>query len=156
MQDYIFSVISFSAIGTVALGLLPLGDDALKKAFSLLLSLIMILVIGDPLISFIKSYDGSFLESISVAETSSYEEVWLEALGDLTKKDADAAVLRLIAAEFSLNEDEIKVDCLLKKTENSFALDDVDVILSGKGKLINPRRVESFLNEKLGCKCRVK
>lgn len=157
MQDYIFSVISFSAIGTVALGLLPLGGEALKKAFTLLLSLIMILVIGEPLISFIKSYDGSFLNDLSsTTEASSYEAVWLETLGNITKKDADAAVLRLLSDEYSLKEDEIEVDCTLKKEENAFSLECVSVILWGKGRLVNPGRAESFLSEKLGCKCTVK
>ncbi len=156
MEDYIFSVISFSAIGTVALGLLPLGDDILRKAFTLLLSLIMILVIGEPLISFIKNYDDSFLKNISITEASPYDAVWLETLGNITKKEADVAVLRLISDEYSIEEDEIEVDCTLKKEGDGFALEEVRVILSGKGRLINPGRVESFLNEKLRCKCRVK
>ena len=155
MQEYIFSVISFSAIGTVALGLLPLGNEALKKAFTLLLSLIMILVIGEPLISFIKNYDGSLLNNMASTEPSAYEAVWLETLGDITKKDAEDAVLRLISDEYSLKVDEIEVDCTLKEEENFFSLDCVSVILSGKGMLINPGRVESFLSEKLGCKCTV-
>lgn len=156
MRNYIFSVISFSAIGTVALGLLPLEEGVLKKAFMLVLSLIMILVIGEPVLSFIKTYDDSFFDDISSIEENTYEATWLETLGDITKKEADDAVLRLISEEYSLKKDEIKVDCSLKKEENAFSLESVTVILSGKGAFINPRRVESFLNENLGCSCTVK
>ena len=156
MKDYIFSVISFSAIGTVALGLFPIGDGALKKVFLLLLSLIMVLIIGGPLISFIKNYDDFALDKISSTEVFSYDEVWHETLVNITKKEADAAVLHLISEKYSLKEDEIKVDCTLKEDGGAVALEDVKVILSGKGLLVNPERVESFLNEKLGCECTVK
>ncbi len=156
MKDYIFSIISFSALGTASLGLLPVGEGVIKKAFTLLLSLIMILVIGAPLVSFVKKYDNSAFSEILSIETYSYEDAWLETLGDITKKEADEAIVRLVSDEYSLDEDEIRVDCTLKKAENAFSLDSVEVFLSGKGLLINPGRVESFLNKKLGCGCKVR
>ncbi len=156
MKDYIFSIISFSALGTVALGLLPAGEGVLKKTFVLLLSLIMILVIEAPLVSSMKKYDASFFSELINTETYSYEEVWLKNLGNLTKNEADAAVLLLISNEYSLSENEIEVDCTLKQEENAFSLLKVNVFLSGKGMLVNPSRVESFLENKLCCECTVK
>ena len=156
MQDYIFSVISFSAVGTVALGLLPLGGEALKKAFTLLLSVIMILIVGEPILSFIKSYDGELNYDLSGTEYSSYEEVWLETLENITQNDADDAVFRLISEKYSLGEDEVSVECILKREGDTFSFEKVNVSLSGKGNFINPGRIENFLNEKLGCECIVK
>lgn len=156
MQDYIFSVISFSAVGTVALGLLPLGGEALKKAFTLLLSVIMILIVGEPILSFIKSYDGELNYDLSGTEYSSYEEVWLETLENITQNDADDAVFRLISEKYFLEEDAVSVECTLKREGDTFSLEKVNVSLSGKGNFINPGRIEYFLNEKLGCECIVK
>lgn len=156
MKDYIFSVISFAAFATASLGILPCGEGVLKKTFLLLLSLIMILVIGSPLVSMVKDLDISLFSDMVSMEAASYEAVWLETLETLTENEVEAAVLRLVSDEYSLDKNDITVDCILKKEENSFSLEKVEILLSGKGRFVNPSRVESFIYEKLNCECKVR
>lgn len=158
MKDYILSVITVAALGCIANGVCPEGEgQGLKKAVSFIMSLLLIVTVGKQIISFVSAFDGDELSDIILSsESLGYNEVWSSTVKNITATDAEKAVAELTSERFGLEEDCFSVKCEISEKENAYVIDRVTVELFGAGMFTNPRKIELFLSEYLGCECDVR
>lgn len=157
MREYILSVISVAALGCVALGVCPEGEgQGIKKTVSLIMSLLLILSVGSPLMGLIESFNIEEAKNSLFPSAYDYEEAWLGTFMSITEEEVRLAVCDILTSEFGLEEDDFSVCCVLEEYEDSFKVKSITVRMRGKGLLKNPRGIEAHLTELLGCDCSVK
>lgn len=158
MKEYILSVITVAALGCIANGICPEGEgQGLKKSVLFIMSLLLIVTVGKPIISFVSAFDGDELSDIVFSsEGLGYNEVWSDTVKNITATEAEKAVTELISEQFGLEEDCFSVRCGISEKENAYAIECVNVELFGAGMFTNPRKIELFLSKYLGCECDVR
>ncbi|MBQ8208227.1 MAG: stage III sporulation protein AF [Clostridia bacterium] len=157
MKGYILSVIAVAALGSIASGICPDGEgQGLKKAVSLIMSLLLITAVGKPIISLVGAFDFSsdeIIDRLTESQKASYEDIWQSTFSDITEENSENAVTELLMEEFDLEKEDFSVNCELISENDAFKIKKITVELSGGGIFKNPRRIEKLLSEKIGCEC---
>ncbi|MBE6538217.1 MAG: hypothetical protein E7671_01970 [Ruminococcaceae bacterium] len=159
MRDYILSVISVAFCGALVNAIAPWGEGKkLKKALSLIVSLLLIVSVAKPIISFVNSADGYDIGALASGIYSSkenYDKYWQKTLVEVTDESARTYVYELMLSEFGLSDDDFSLECKISQGGDVISLDSIKITLRSTGIFVNPRRIESFIGEKFGCECEV-
>lgn len=160
MRGYVLSVISVAFCGCIARNILPDGDGKnIKKAFSLIVTLLLILSVARPVMTFINSADGYDVQKaasgIYSSSAENYDKRWQETLAEVTSESLKGYISELLLTEFGLSDDNILTECSIVHEGDEINVGSIEITLIGKGMLINPRKIEALIEEKLGIECNV-
>lgn len=160
MKNYILSVIAVAACGGVVNAICPDGEGkSLKKAVSMIMSLFLIIAAAKPLISLIKAVQtqdsGDIVEYFTKSQNENYGGVWSETLNDITSRSVEIYVSKVMEEDFGIDIENFDIRCEIAELNGEMVLEDVTVVLSGSGILHNPRKIQTSIEDILGCECTV-
>ncbi len=160
MKEYFISVLGASLAATLVGILTPDGErGGISKLLKFLTSLFLICVIVTPLTEVVRSLqdiaDGTLdLPGIEEEVKPDYEQQRDEALASASKTYFVQALTQMLEQEFSIASGEIRCIVTWTQTENG---DDrpkrITLVLSGGAIWKDPKRMEAFVTELLGCEC---
>lgn len=157
MREYILSVIAVAALGSIAVGICPGGEgQGIKRTVSLIMSLLLILSVGKPLLGLTDAFDMEKFKEKFTYSGDSYEEAWHSTIVGVTEAGVRSAVSDALINGIGLGEDDFSVTCELSELGDVLELKSITVELFGGGLLKNPRSIEAELTDVFMCECTVK
>ncbi len=155
MREYMISVISVAALGRIAIGICPEGEEKkLKKAVSLILSLFFIISVARPVVVLVEKFskNGESIIAFSDIKADEYTQVWYKTLENVSEQSIEDITEELLLNSFQLEKENYNINCVFDEGLPRY----VEIELLGKGLFINPRKIEALLCEKLGCDVNVR
>ena len=159
MRNYVLSVITVAFCGCIAKMFLPEGEEkSIKKAFSLIVSLLLIVSVAKPAISFMNSADsydiGKAVSGAYASSVENYSAKWQETLGEVTSDGLKDYISELLTENFGLSEENFLLECNAIHKGDEIKVEKIEITLIGAGVFTNPRKIESYV-EGLGFECNV-
>ncbi len=159
MKNYLIGVVWAVVIGTVV-ELLPPDEGKQTTVFRLLVSLLILCVIANPMLTLLQEGPDVLLDRIR----SAIEEINIEggALSDryaeqtaayirtASESKAEDAIGALLAERFGISAEDSRVEVVLGGAGDEIKLDCVTVVLSGRAVLADPYTIEAYLSTLFG------
>ena len=160
MKEYFISVLAASLIAALIGILTPDGEkNGTSKLLKFLTSLFLICVLVAPLTDLVcslqKLADGEInLPDIEEELKPNYEQQRDEALSSASKTYFTQALTQMLEQEFSIASGEIRCIVVWEQTDNGEERPArITLVLSGKAVWKDPKQMEAFVTELLGCEC---
>ena len=151
MKAYLLSLLA-AAFLSAAVGILS-PDGGIGKHVRLASALLVLCLLASPLPRFIESLRSfSLTDALSLGKSASdpFAERSEEALDAASRAYFVRMLSQKIAGEFSLPADSI--ECAVRWAEDG-SPETVTVLLSGKAVWADPRKLETYVSDLLGCPC---
>ena len=157
MKEYFIGIISVVFLGGAMISLSPKGYE---KQLRLLCGFCSVAVILFPLFSFVGNGENPFdglasLFSQEEYQEEYYEEIYNDSFLVSEKKSAEKILKNDIIQEISADYDSIDVNIVLEQNNDEFYISSVEVMIYPSGVNIDPRSIEKYVKDALGCECRV-
>lgn len=152
MKTYLLSLIATAAVAALVGFLAPEGN--LGKYVKLVSSLLLLTVILSPLPSALESLrDLPSLFRRSDTQAQSEEESLQEVLDTTSKTYFAAELTERLEERFAITPGEISVVIRWEDRDGESIPAEVTLLLSGRAKWKDPKEVESYVSDLLGCPC---
>ena len=155
MKEYFISVIAVSLVGSIIVSLAPGGGVA--KNMKLLCALCTAACIIFPLGTFWgNSISSADIESLFATETNeeyNYGEIYNNSLNKYNVINSENALKNEINQEFELKNDAFDVKMIWDEESDVFCISCVRVYIYPEGVSVDPRKIEKYISERVGCKC---
>lgn len=155
MKEYVMTLVGVSLITGIVGMLCP---KIHQKYLRLLCGFCVIAAMVAPLPSYLAEADASLLgiydENGNEKETV-YEEIYQETLLNADADRIEYYVKTLLISEFSVESDRISVSVELSQEENTVAIKNIMVALSGSAVLEDPHQITYYLESMLHCPCEI-
>ena len=159
MKAYFLSLIAASMIAALVGILSPNGEKGgIAKHMKLLTSLFLVCVLISPLketLTGLRAWlDGDFgLPGVEIPEEDSYKQQMDEALQGASTTYFTQMLTQMLEQQFSIATGEVRCNVQWQIESGTLTPVRVTVILSGKAIWRDPEKIETFVQELLGCEC---
>ena len=156
MGKFIFTLICVAVVNGVIGILSPEGD--LKKYVRFAGALCILLVMAVPIHTFAVN-NGFELDGLSLGgefDAEDYESIYEKALYDGGKETAENTLKEMLRAKFGMSSDGFDVEIDVSAREDGYSIESVTVILHSSVIFTDHRDITAYVNENLGCGCKVK
>ena len=155
MKEYFITLITVSLVGGMIVTLLPDGNTS--KHVKLLCSLCVVACIIFP----ISSFFGDFFDKESVVgifryeedESYNYDEIYNNSLTEYELINAQVSLKQEIIQGIGVSDDAFDLKIITDENNGVICISSVTVRIYGSGLTVNPREVEKYVSERLGCPC---
>lgn len=157
MKDYFFTLIGASLCVMLVSLLSPPGGSA--KYVRLLTALFLICVIVSPVGGWIENIRDLANGDIPLPEwgTTTDEDAKEElqnTLGSASKTYFLQSLTQMLESEFSISAGEIRCSAVWREAEDGQTVPaEIHVLLSGRAIWKDPKKIEAYIYELLGCAC---
>lgn len=155
MKEYFISVIVVSLVGSMVVSMAS-GNSAAKH-LKLLCGLCTVACIVFPLTAaFGVSFDKEDVVQLFACETNEkeyYDEIYNLSLNKSEIKNAENILKGDIVKELSLSKDDFDVNIIAEENNGEFYISTVRINIYTSGISINPRYIEQYILNRLGCGC---
>lgn len=161
MNNYFLTIILVS----ICIGIIDIispDNNGLSKYTQTIGLLIILCVILSPIGKMLKSMDDNFLNQIKdnilmddEDTKNKYEHLLHEYLSNHSLKELENQIKEILDSKFEIPNDECDIKVIAGYVEDTFILNEIKIILSGKSIFKNPYSIEEYFSELLGCKCTV-
>ena len=157
MSGYFILIIGVTFLGGAITVLSPKGYE---KHLRLLCALCVLSIVMVPMFSFIADGSNSIenlakLFSGEEYQKEVYEEIYNKSLVESEKENAEEILKNGIKQALSIKSDSFDVNIVLAENSDGFYITSVEVIIGVSDVGIDPRSVEKYINETLGCECEI-
>ena len=157
MREYFVSVIVVALVGGMMISMLP--DESGTRHLRLLCSLCTIACMVAPVAAF---FDGGFDDEhvLDMFDTefetdNIYDEIYNNSLNDHSRINAEISLKNDIIQHFSAPNDAFDVKIVLQENNVVNCISSVEIRIYSSGLAIDPREVEKYVFDKLGCDCSI-
>ena len=149
------TLISVALLNGIMSMLSPEGDT--KKYVRFVGSLCLLCALASPIYGLLSDgkIDTDGLLSYPDEAESGYEEIYMNALANGAKENAETAIRSRICETFSLSEDSLDVTLELLCDGGKYSVQGVLVTLNNSAVFADPRDISALVNEICGCGCTV-
>lgn len=156
MGGFILTLILVAILNAVVGMISPDGDA--KKYVRFLGSLCILCAIVSPIYSAVSggelSFDGLF-SALDGGENENYEEVYLDALSELSRESAQGALKAQISERFKISEELFDVVIEVENADEKCRISEVTLLLHSTFVSKDPRDILDFVGELTGARCTV-
>ena len=155
MKEYIMTLLGASLIAGIVGVLCPKKH---KKYLRLVCGFCVIAAMVAPLPSYLEAFELSGLDEYweeGNGETMTYEEIYHQTLLHANTEEVERQIQTLLSTEFSIPIDTLAVSVELANGENTVALKNVTVAVSGIAILTDPREISGYVESVLHCPCEI-
>ena len=155
MGGFIITLMSVALTVAVTGMLSPEGET--KKYVRFVGSLCLLCALASPIMGILDlGADGSFgLLFPETGEEGGYEEIYMNALADGARENAEDALKGRLCESFGLSRESLDVAMSLEYDGEKYSVCGVEVILNHSAVFADPRDISAFVNSELGCVCTV-
>lgn len=156
MKAYFFSVLAVCLSATLLGILSPDGKGGgLARHFRLLAALVLLAVLASPLPALLQKAQAGLLlsvEKIRDAEEGDARAEWEKTMENTSKDYFVSSLTSLLETRFSIPTGEVRVGVEWSDGDEVLPLR-VTAVLSGNAIWKDPREIETFVTDLLGCPC---
>lgn len=157
MKEYFMGIISVVFLGATMISLSPKGYE---KHLRLLCGFCSVAVILFPLFSLVGNEGNPFDGLASLFSQEEYQEEYYEKIYNNSlliseKKNAEKMLKNDMLQEISANNDSFDVNIVVEQNNDEFYISSIEVLIYPSGVDIDPRSIEKYVKEALGCECRI-
>jgi len=155
MKEYFVSVIAVSLVGSMLITLAPSGG--LSKHIKLLCALCTVACIAFPLVSFfddrgiVNDIENAF--DIHLEEEQVYDEIYNYSINEYGALNAELTLKNEISKALDIRDDAFDVKIVRGEKNGVIYISLVRIYLYSNGLTVDPRKLESYVEERLGCGC---
>jgi hypothetical protein len=155
MGGFIVTLMSVALIVAVTGMLSPEGDT--KKYVRFVGSLCLLCALAAPIMGILSLGTDSLPNVLfpDSAEGGEYEDIYMNALADGARENAEAALKGKLCESFGLSESSIDVLMSIEYDGKKYSVKEVEVILNNSAVFADPREISAYVNGELGCMCTV-
>ncbi len=155
MKEYFVGIIAITFLGGIMIMLSPQGYTKHLRLLCGLCSAALILL---PLFSFVSGGGGAIEDIADIFSQEEYQKEYYEEIynGSLLlseKENAEKILKAEIKRAVSTNNDNFDVNIVIDKNSDEIYIRSVEIIIRASGVSIDPRSVEKYIKETLGCEC---
>ncbi len=155
MKEYFITIMAVALVGGVILSLTPKGSSA--RYVRLLCGLCTVGCVAFPIVGF---FDGELDKEglLSVFDYEErdkeyYEEIYNNNLNKSEIENAENILKGEILEGVSAKNDDIDVRLVTEDNSGEISILKVEVTIYPSGLTIDPRRIENYVQDRLGCPC---
>ena len=159
MKAYLLTLLAASMVTALVGILAPSGEKGgIEKHMKLLTSLFLVCVILAPLSDLLGKWNGSPENGLlpapeSGSQENSYKEQMEQALQAASSTYFIKLLTGLLEEEFDIAHGEVVCSVQWSQSGDSLTPSHVTLILSGRAIWKDPRPMEAFVSDLLGCSC---
>ncbi len=155
MKEYIISLISLSLFAAAVLAIAPSSQERYTR---LLCALCLICVMVSPVVSFIESFKGIELGSLTdgVETEQDHERLFLDSISKMSADQLSQELSRRVSSEFGIAPSELGFSVGYRTENGAMTVERIDLRLSGAALLHDPYEIEEYLSRLTGVSCLVK
>ena len=155
MQGTVLALFGASLAAGVAELLLPHENGGTAKLFRFLISLVILLLILTPFLSFLQQSDELLSGEIAFEESvqTNYEQLFSDTVNAQGKAEFEEGLYTLLEREHGIPRKNVT---LLVRFDADGSLGSISVFLAGSSILKDPDALERALSQKLGCTVEVR
>lgn len=155
MEEYFITVMAVSLVGGVIIALAPKGNST--RYVRMLCGLCTVCCVAFPVVSLAQNgFDKEGLLSMldyESREKEYYEEIYNKNLIGAELENAEMTLKSEIIKELSLQNDSLNVNIITENKSDEICIDSVEVIIYPSGLSADPREIEEYVEERIGCPC---
>ena len=155
MKEYFITIMAVALAGGMILSLMPRGSSA--RYVRLLCGLCTVGCVAFPIVGF---FDGELdregilsIFDYEEREREYYEEIYNNNLNNSEIENAEKTLKSEIIKEFSAKNGDIDVRIITKEKSGEFFIENVEVTIYPSGLTLDPKRIEGYVQKRLGCPC---
>lgn len=155
MKGFFIAVVCLSFVGSAIISLSPSGYEKHLKSIASLGTLTLAVAM---LFSFMGEREN-YLENFALLFSSDeyqkevYDEIYNSSLIGAEKQNAEMLLKTYIIQDLSLNNDGFDVNIVVDSSSDAIYIKHVELIIYPDGITIDPKSVEKYIREKIGCEC---
>ena len=155
MNGFIITIISVALLGGIMGMLSPEGDT--KKYVRFVGALCLLCALIMPVYGILSEgqIDLDSLFSFSEETENGYEDVYINALSEGARENAEAEVKKQICESFGLSEESLDVSLELYYDGEKYNVSSATVSLHSSAVFADPREISALVNGLCGCSCSV-
>lgn len=161
MNNYLSSIILVSiCVGIIQL-IAPHYKD-IDKYIKVIGMLAILCVIVSPVIAFINDFDLNFIEDLKdkieiqdEEKQDEYNEMLKKYINEHSINEGKAKIKEILEKEFQIPAHECEIEISTEIIDDSIAISNVRVLLSGNSIFKNPYNIEDYIHALLKCSCQV-
>ena len=155
MKEYFVSVIAVTLAGSALIALAPNGGFI--KNIKLLCALCTVACIAFPIGSIfsdgVSANDIKEAFDVQLDEERNYDEIYNNSINEYELLNAEMTLKNEIAQVFELDSDALDVKLVMGEENGTLYISLVKFYLHSKGLTADPRALETYVLERLGCGC---
>ena len=155
MKGFIITVIAVAVLGGIMGMLSPEGDT--KKYVRFVGSLCLLCALVTPVYGILSEGQVGLDDLFPFSEEtdSGYEEIYMNALLEGARENAEAEVKRQLCEEMELSDGSLDVSLDIRNDGGKYSVVSATVSLHSSAVFADPREISAFVNELCGCPCSV-
>ena len=155
MKEYFISVIAVSLVGSVLVSLAPGGGVAknMKLLCALCTAACIIFPLGTLFWGSISNEDIESLFATEMNEEYNYDEIYNDSLNKYNVINSEIILKSEIIQALKLKNDAFDLKIIQDEESDVFCISYVRVYIYPDGVSVDPRMVEKYIYERLGCEC---
>ena len=159
MNKYVNTIFISTFVSGIVLTLAP-EKSKLKKYLKFITSLISILCIMSPLITFFTNFDNiktNIQNQINNFIISEKIDASNSLILSTSKEKISENIISVLSNKFDIDENEISIELITDESDlSSIKIEKINVLLSGKASWSDAKKIESYLKDQIGGEINVK